>query len=246
MNKDTILEILNSESETLLVGDVRNILDEELNKPEDEMDLDLIELCMDAIESAQAKKSNGKRVKMNISKVLIAAVIFVLLVALTIPVCAKYFNINVPNGIVEFYGDHFDVDISGNKYVDDILAELEKNGVKDAVLPEIVLYPETKVYDYICTINNNVKTINFDYNSKDISGTICIHNYSNGFEPQNQQDKVDSNITEMELVSLNDINILIYTINENSYIEYTSNNCDYVIILNKCDYKTAYQIAQTI
>lgn len=244
MNKDTILEILNSESETLLVGDVRNILDEELNKPEDEMDLDLIELCMDAIESAQAKKSNGKRVKMNISKVLIAAVIFVLLVALTIPVCAKYFNINVPNGIVEFYGDHFDVDISGNKHVDDILAELEKNGVKDAVLPEIVLYPETKIYDFKPISNDNT-TLSFKFKNNKSNGAIAIQEYQFN-NIIYEKSKLESNTSMIDTISIDETYILLYINNKYVCIDYYNNNLKYSIYLENCSYETAYQIAQTI
>lgn len=245
MNKDTILEILNSESETLMVSDVQNILDEELNKSEEEMDLELIELCLDALESAQAKGGNGKRVRMKITKVLIAAVIFVLLVALTIPVCAKYFNINVPNGIVEFYGDHFDVDISGNEYVDDILVELEKNGVKDAVLPKIVFEKETKLFNFSSMSQDGNTTYIFNLENKSIEGRIGIQKYNSEYHFQSIQDKRVFDYSQIEMISVNNVEVIIYYNNTKSYIEYTFNNTEYNISLN-CDFETAYQIAQTI
>lgn len=246
MNKDTILEILNSESETLLVSDVRNILDEELNKPEDEMDLDLIELCMDAIESAQAKQSTKKRVRIRFTKALIAAVIFALLVGLTIPVCAKYFNINVPNGIVEFYGDHFDVDISGNEYVDDIAVELEKNGIEDVVLPEFVFIKDTKNYNFDTQKDDGCKTVIFSTQSNNTIGKITIRKLDGNYVLEDYQDKIESSIENLELICVNNINILVYSIENSSYIEYNYKNNIYSIALLDCDYNTACQIAQTI
>lgn len=245
MNKDTILEMLNSDSECLSLQEVYNILNEELEKSPEEMDTDLIELCMDAIESANSEKVNNKRVKMRIRKALIAAVIFVLVIGFTIPVCAKYFNINVPDGIVEFYDGCFNVDISNKEYVDDILVELEKNGVEDAVLPNQLFSENMKFYNINQLIDNGNNTIIADFNNNHLQGRISIQNYSNNFDFQTIQNKRTSDYSEMCVLNNGKIDILVLFDNNNSYIEYTINNSEYNISLN-CDYETAYEIANSI
>lgn len=246
MNKDAIIEILSSKSENLSVNEIQSILDNELNKSEEEMDVELIERCLDALESIPTQKANRKRARINFTKVLIAAVIFVLLFALTIPVCAKYFNINVPNGIVEFYGDHFDVDISNNKYVDDILAELEKNGIKDAVLPKIVFEKDTKIYDLTSLNDGSRKTVVFSFNNEKSKGKISIQQNNNQYSFDNYISKLESSTEQIKTIKINEIQTIIYTNNDCSYIEYNYQGFDYTIAIIESDYETACQIAQTI
>ncbi len=246
MNKDTILEMLSSDSECLSLQEVYNILNEELEKSPEEMDTDLIELCIDAIESANSEKVNNKRVKLRIRKALIAAVIFVLVIAISVPVCAKFFNVNVPNGIVEFYGNHFNIDISNDEYVDDILVELEKNGIENPALPTIVFLEDTKIYDLHSNLGNDINNITFKFNAQDLTGAITIQYFDNNSYSKNTQSKIDSDTELIESFFNNDINIVLYINDSNSYIEYTKDNYNYVIELKNCDYETAYEIANSI
>lgn len=246
MNKDTILEMLNSDSECLSLQEVYNILNEELEKSPEEMDTDLIELCMDAIESANSEKVNNKRVKMRIRKALIAAVIFVLVIAFTIPVCAKYFNINVPDGIVEFYDGCFNVDISNKEYVDDILVELEKNGVENPVLPDIMFKNDSIIYNFKAINDSECKTIIFDSQYKKIKIHTLIQEYDSSFDFKEIQNKLESNTEMLDIINKNNVKIIVYSVNNNYYFEFENNNYHYFIELKNCDYETAYEIANSI
>lgn len=246
MNKDTILEMLNSDSECLSLQEVYNILNEELEKSPEEMDTDLIELCMDAIESANSEKVKNKRVKMRVSKVLFAAAFFVVLIAISIPVCAKYFNINVPDGIVEFYDGCFNVDISNKEYVDDILVELEKNGIENAVLPNQLFLEDTKIYNLCSALNNGVDNLSFKFSSSIINGGITIQKYNNDFDFQDIQNKRATDFENVSTINKNNLRILIYLNKDYSYIEYYVDNNQYTISLVSCDYETAYKIANSI
>ena len=79
MDKDTLKEILQTDSLMLSVAEIEAILDEELEKPPEEMDTDLIERCALAIESL--KNNNRpftKRKSLYKTIVVIAAAILLL------------------------------------------------------------------------------------------------------------------------------------------------------------------------
>ena len=46
-----------------------------------------------------------------------------MIIGIAIPTCAKHFNVTIPKGIVTFYSDCFNVDLSQTEYVDDIFEE---------------------------------------------------------------------------------------------------------------------------
>lgn len=50
MTAEILKEILSSKSEKFTIGEIRDMLDEELDKPCDEMDTDLVEDLLSALE----------------------------------------------------------------------------------------------------------------------------------------------------------------------------------------------------
>ena len=49
MTVETLMEMLNEKSMTFTIDEIMDMLDEELEKPEDEMDTGIIECCLDAL-----------------------------------------------------------------------------------------------------------------------------------------------------------------------------------------------------
>lgn len=242
MNKDEFIELLSSESELLTLAEIEAIMDEEMAKDPNEMDLDLIDRCLDALELAKAKNQQHKRVKLNISKALAAAIAVVLVFVLTIPACAKYFHANVPNGVVEFYGECFNVDIDNDNSVNDIEAKLRKDGIENPILPRIIYELDTEISNYTFEKSIDYDMTTFFFNNEKFNGKVYIQKYKDDCE---MQLKKPLEVDNYDMLEVNGISVLIFGNNKASHIEYTINNVEYSFTLN-CSFNTALEIAKTI
>ena len=244
MNKEILYEILKSKSEKLSAAEIESIMNEELDKSTSTMDTDLIDLCLEALESAEKEQLNKRRVRLKVSKILIAAVIFVLIIGIAIPTCAKHFNVTIPEGIVTFYSDCFNVDLSQDEYIDDLLGQLEQDGIESVVLPKTTILPETKISNYSCNYDNDVLYVKFSFSTEEFNGYVTMSNsyFKNGDSPIL---KVNDTYGEMDYYDVNGISVLVFCKDDCSLINYSVNGIDYNISLN-CDYETACQIAKTL
>lgn len=245
MNNETLYEILSSKSETLSSVEIESILNDELDKSPDEMDTDLVDLCMEALYTVDKKKLNNHKRKINISKILIAAVIFVTAILISIPVCAKFLNINVPDGIVTLYKDCFYIDISSNGTIKDIVGRLEEDGINDAILPNILFVSETKNSDYSKEENISYKMINFNFTNNEIDGHITIQKYNSGYDFFVDEDNASSEFEQIDYFDINGVKVLVFGNSDISYIKYAIDNTEYNFFI-ECDHDTACQIAKTI
>jgi hypothetical protein len=244
MNKEILYEILNSKSEILSSTEIENIMNEELDKSPQDMDTDLIDLCLDALNTFDEEKLNKRKKKYRFGKTLIAAAIFVLVIGITIPVCAKYLSINVPEGIVAIYNECFNIDISQDDYIDDIYGQLEQDGIDDIVLPKLIFETDSIISNYTFSNDNNALIVSFDFSNDAIIGSVTIEKYEQ-YEFFSGTGKISSEFENIEYFNINDISVLVFGIDDKSYISYSVDKTDYCISLN-CDYKTACQIAKTI
>ena len=116
MNRDSLLEILNSNKAKLTFEDIRTIMDEELNKDPEEMDTELVDLCMDVLSGAISKSeadenkgeaapsgTNTKKV-IKLTRALLIAAIVAVFFSIAIPVSAGYIKANridTPDNIID-------------------------------------------------------------------------------------------------------------------------------------------------
>lgn len=245
MNKEILYEILNSKSETLSSAEIESILNEELDKSPQEMDTDLVDLCLEALNTVDEKKLNNRKKKYRLSKILIAAALFALIIGISIPVCAKYLNVNVPEGIVTFYNDCFKIDISNNEYVYDIAAQLTEDGISDVILPRIIFSPETRIYNYDISNSPYADTYKFEFCRSDYDGLITIQVFNSGFDFATENTKTASKFENVEYFEINEIPIVVFGADDISYIQYVDDNIEYNIQIH-CNYESACQIAKTL
>lgn len=244
MNKEILYEILSSKSETLSSAEIESILNEELDKSPQEMDTDLVDLCLEALNTVDEKKLNKRKRRLNISKALIAAVVFVIVIVISIPVCAKYLSIDVPDGIVSLYRECLHIDISPEVNINDIIDEFEQNGIDNVVLPKIVFRKNTVISNYSCTDDSNTFVANFDFKTDNIFGSITIEKYDK-YDFISGKVDVSSDFESVEYINKNGIEILVFSKDDLSYINYSVDKIDYSIVLYS-DFETAYQIAESI
>lgn len=244
MNKEILYEILNSKSETLSSAEIESILNEELDKSPQEMDTDLVDLCLEALNSVDEKKLNNRKKKYRLSKILIAAALFALIIGISIPVCAKYLDVNVPQGIVTLYKECFNIDIMPDEYIDDIYGQLEYDGIENIVLPIMIFETDTKISNYSVSNDNNTIIVNFDFSNNSVSGSVTIEKYDK-YDFISGKVDVSSDFNNVEYFNKNGTEILIFSKDDLSYINYSADKIDYSIVLHS-DFETAYQIAESI
>lgn len=245
MNKEILYEILTSDSDRLSSAEIESIMNEELDKSPEEMDTDLVDLCLEALTSADDRQLNMKKHRIRFTKVLVAAVIFVLIVSVSIPVGAKYFNVDVPEGIVTFYKDYFSINLLGDKYIRDISGQLATDGIENAVLPDIVFKNDTLVYDYCFEENYGINSISFWFENDNIKSYVLIENHISNIDNTIKLEKAPKENDNIRYITVNGIGVIIFSDDENSHIQYISDNVLYDISLS-CDFETACQIAETI
>lgn len=261
MDNITLLEILKTEPFSFTLSEIEEIMDEELNKAPDEMDTDLVDICADILEreyfkeTAEPKSKNQKVKKFKAGKVLLIAAILIMILGLSLSASAKFLNIDASEKVVEFVYNHFHVNLGDeNKYDDSyssnglkLISDLNDIGFENIVLPNALLSE-----DYYAKININSienieqSSIEFKSSSEDISGIILItmHTNSNYNFAIGQRLMLDS-YNQVKQISVNGIDILVFSDETTSYIYYIDKNIEYDISIN-CNFDLAVKIAEAI
>lgn len=237
-----LFEVLKSKSEQLTYKEIEAILDEELDKAPNEMDTELVRLCLDALTSENVENKSSKRIKMPILKIVAIVAVIVVVFAVSITAGAKFFHINAPEGVVKVNGDHFSVDMNNTDVVEDIYAQLGKDCVGDAVLPKLLTDYETKITNYKAEFVDSHDMIEFDFDSSEFNGRATIEIFEDDYK---FNEKKPLEIDNYEVIEKEGVSILVFGNEKASNIQYCCKNVEYIITVD-CDLNTALEIAKTI
>lgn len=239
----TLIDVLNENSMQFTEREIRAMMDAELEKEPGEMDTDLVVMCLDALEGKYAvaddtakesedKKKSGKRIKLR--KALLVAAIFAVILAIAIPVGAKYVHINSPDEVVKYDTDHFSVDLNQDKKLQDVVAS--------SVLPKAFLSDDT-IYDM--EIIDNSTVLYFKDNDTNIYGNIIITNNAR-IDFYSGKGEASEEFYSAEEINVNGFKALVIQSNDLNTIMYLADNKEYTITVHNCDFETAMGIANTI
>lgn len=272
MDRETFVDILYSKSMRLSSEEIEAIMDEELAKPPEEMNTDLVDICLDALdgkfddiqETADeneveaeneakteneadeddciAKSKNKKKVK--IGRALLIAAIVALILGISITVGAKYLNIDASDDVVQYSDDSFNVNLKNNS-IDNITSVLEQDGLSNIVLPTEITDGTYDVSNYNYDDSEQlVLTCNFDLSSNSLgTGHISIKHYNENFEFSADIRKFNSEFQNVKQIDKDDYTIIVFGDDETSFIYYIINNDEYSINFDT-DFSTAYEIAK--
>ena len=270
MDRDILLKAFEAGSMPLTLEEIEMIMDEEMAKDPSEMDGDLVEMCLDILTKATvkcedkadensetAKQENGKNKKrIKLKRMLLFAAVIAVLLGFAVPVCAKYIKSDASSGVVKYKANHFEIDLSAenNKAVNysdesiDIIQALNEKGIENVILPSELLKEE-----YVKTISffdndNNYFTIEISFNNGEgIEGKIGITKHkTEDSEFMIGQINASGNYDSVKQLSLNGMDILVFSDEKNSFIEYIDNNIEYFFALSNCDLDSALEIAKTL
>lgn len=251
MKKETFLAILNEESMIFTEKELMEMIDEELAKDPDEMDTELIDLCLDALDGKfdddEIKQlnqhGNGKRLK--IGKLLLIAAIIVIILGISIPVGAKYLDLNVAAGVIGVTSDHFSVNMHGSDSGVNVVSKLESENLTP-VIPNELLKGEYVFDNYKFYKNDNYsKTYIFDFENNNIKGSVTINNYSDDCNFLVGRNFANQEYDTFKQITKGDKEILVFGDKETSSIYYIIDNTEYAIHIDN-EFSVAYNIAETL
>lgn len=228
MDSKDLIQILKSDPLKFTFEEIEQMMDEELEKDPAEMDTDFIDLCADTLNKAlEANKENTsvhnedgkKRIKIKIIRAIVIAAVMAAIIGMAIPVAAKYIDNDTSDKIVQFYEDHFSINLrnsetDADKYSDEnfITALVDfKNTVDEPVIGVTI----TKHKNGIDTVLNNDKQVTSEYDSA-------------------------------KQLNINEVVILVFGNKENSTITYIDDHTEYAIDLTNTDFNSAIEIAESI
>lgn len=270
MNNDTLLEELKKNSMTFSVREIQEMMDEELNKSPEEMDTELVDLCADVLNNVyfgtNIEKSTEindniindktKSRKIKFSKVLLIAAVFIIIASIAIPVSARYVHNEASDKIVQFFSDHFKIDLrSGNKnainHSDeniDLIKQLNQAGFENIILPNDLLKYKYSNNDVAIDEDESYLTAEIDFNiDDDINGYIGITKHKTDLtEFAIGQGYIGDQYDSVKQITVNGMDVLVFNNDKKSYIEYVDNNVEYSIHLEKCSFDSAIKIAESL
>lgn len=247
------LDFIYDKDSALTKEELENIIDRELEKPEDIMDTDLIEYCLDTLNKMTKKvgDTNGNRINRNFKKIFAIAVAAVLLFVGAISASALVFKVNIFDEVVEFYEDniriHFEKsDNSATEYMllgTALAQNLANNGISPVLLPEALISDDCKILTVEYEKTDVVTSANVSFEYKNNKGFIYISSYDSAdFISHSDYLNTDNRI---ERITVSGIPVYIIEQNKHGTIAYTDNRIEYSIV-TELTFEDAVCFAKTI
>lgn len=260
-NKDFLHFINDKSLDNSLEERLNTIIDEELEKPEEIMDTELIEYCLDKLiflnEQSQAidkevtvPHNKRNRTSKKFKRTLFIAAAIVLLLVGTLSASA-IFDVDSFNGVVEFYNDYIRINFKKaedrsdvHRLLDTELAkELANNGFNEVLLPEALLSEEFEITKIEYESGEFINSANIIFKYKRKSGSVFITK----FATTDLVPDIDFlNITsKVEKIELDNTTIYCFMQNDITSINYMDGLVQYTIQV-PMELDDAIEFAKTI
>lgn len=202
---------------------LEKIIDEELEKPENEMNADLIGLCSETLHRRHIAAQNTPRKSSKRSSVkriiAIAAALSVILASVGIVFAGINDNSVKRSFIVSVDGIFTNIDTKNNKTVPsgyaladtELAKKIADNGINNnIIIPEVLTNGEYSISDIIVSNSDGwgqlpSTTVQVNFETKGCYGYIAIHQ---GSAPYNSKSQI-VNLKDIELFSVNGMDIIL-------------------------------------
>lgn len=262
--KSELIDMLKSGSMTLSIGEINDIMEEELNKPPEVMDTQLVDLCADALarvyENPGQQTSPQKRNKailprraILLKRILAVAAVFIIVVSIAVTVSARLGDHEIISEAVAAYDGYYKIDLSSaeNKaklyFGEDtqLIKLLEGYGFKRVILPQSVTTASFSVNSTDILDEELFLTAKIAFDLGDgASGTAVIKNHKTGYtEFMAGRHKVEISSATVNQLRVNGMDIVVLSSGSKAYICYMDGDTDYFIEINGCDADGAVEIA---
>ena len=267
MKKTPFPEKLQQEMCAFSENEVWEMMENELNKPPEEIDADLVAEYAVLLESAEAGKTrliptpgaaDGKKKRLKKKKLFLFAAAAAILLAVAIPVSARFVRNDASEKLVQYDGERFSYNLVQGAAAADRHSDRNNEMIKkirefisaDIILPAELL---TGKYEYsVRKTQEEEEFISVDVRLDD--GQSGIYGYIGVTLFKDQETKIiyfsDVKATEQFIMSsqlsLNGMDVLIFGNDKYSSIEYLDRDVGYTIFLSDCPFETAVEIARSL
>lgn len=261
INSSDILRFINDKSVDLPKEELERIIEEELNKPENEMDADLIEYCLDAlnelesnnsveIKAERTSDSKDNIIKKPFKKVFAVAAAVAILAVGSLSVFAAVSDVGILGGLVELYNKYIVVrfDKSDDKAYDyellgtELAEELKENGIYPILLPEALLSEEAHVTDIEYQVTEFITSANISFVYGKEKGNLMIDKHELQEVIGEAEYPNARNVTTLEI---NGVSVYIFEQNQKGTITFIDSQTEYTIV-SSMTYEQAIEFAKTI
>ncbi|MBO5397224.1 MAG: hypothetical protein J6A97_10130 [Clostridia bacterium] len=247
MNKEILRNVLRTSSVEFSYAEIEKMLNDELEKSTEEMDTELVELCIDVLsnyvnegnkifdEEALPKKAKTCK-KPIVKKIFLIAAIVSVILTLSITVSANIFDIDLPAEIVKIFGDRIILNLSGGSKENNAL---DDNGLLSAFSGEkCVIESET--------FNESRKETIIQFYVKDskIHGTIVVFPYSvtdKGLIDNN----VFKNVEQIKQLVIDGIEVTVTSFTDSSvFASYNTDKFNISILFNDTNIESVVEFLE--
>lgn len=254
--KEELLNAIDSRLNNLTEDEIKRLIEKELSKESDQIDMDYIDLCYDILET---KRSGNvpyeiRKAKLTARKpakaFFIAAVVAVFAVS---TLTASAFVFDIPekiaqyiNGNAEISLENADTTADGYALLDSELAkQLAEFGISPVTLPEEMIKENCEITNIEnLIVDERVAldvAIDFEYQGKPGGVLITQYAYDTVWQGIDAADEILSG----QMMNVNGMDVLVFEQKKSCSIRYKDNNTEYMIYL-ECDIDTAIQFARSI
>lgn len=260
--KNALLQCLTEKHLGLSKQEIEKILESELEKPEEELDCEVVDMCIELLAEIDHVKLPDEtdippappivrpiRKKKRWKTVMLIAAIVVVSISATLIVSAQVFQIDLVHYVVSLFSDHVSVDYGDTdqqteSYLPadtDLRKELEANGISPVLLPDEFLKDAQIQVEYQVTELSKMADIYAAKDSASIDMTITQYiNKDLIGEAEHQGEFVDS-----REVMNGDIAILVMDFEERRTIAFVDGSTQY-FINTTLNMEEAVQLAESI
>lgn len=257
--ENELIDAINSKLFELTEDEIKMLIEKELAKESEQVDMDYIDLCYDVLDAKRTKSVSQERkpaklsVRRSLRTVFIAAVIVIFTIS---TLTASAFALGISEKIVQYINENAEVDYNlenadttanGYELTDtDLAKRLAEFGISPVTIPEEMVKNDctlTKIESRTVYKNlANVVFANFEY--KGMYVDIKIEQFAKDFGYDIEITVAD--IVSAQMVRANGMDILVFE-QKNGWcsIIYKDNLTHYDIGL-KCDFETAIKFAESI
>lgn len=261
INSSDILHFIKDKSVDLPKEELEHIIEEELEKPENEMDADLIEYCLDALNEAESNNKvninaertsdlKNKKNRKTLKKFFIIAAAIAILAVGSLSVFAAVSDVSILDGLVELYNKYivirFDKSYDEADHYEllgtELAQELKENGIYPVLLPEALLSEESQIteIEYQSGDVHISANISFVYGKE--KGFVSITIYEPIVEIGEAELPDAKYVTTIEI---NGIQVHIFEQNKKGMIEFKDGQTVYTII-SSMNVEQTIEFAKTI
>lgn len=263
MDKKVLLEILNTKYIEFTREEIMDIMNDELDKDPEDMDLELVDLCLDALEgkfdyfkdeNSETNESQNKNLgkenpielkrRITIKRIFIAVAVVALIACVSLGVYADQRNNNVSPDIVGYGDDCYEVNLnaetsnSENTVSHNELTEtLKENGIENPVLPQVFFEDGCEISELKETLTEiGDRDVSFDIsvNKYEIEVSISVTKYAEAKDLNSQDLMVSNKYSFVDSYSISEMGVLLFS-NETEYLIVYSNGCEkYEMVFENC------------